>query len=281
MQKEGNFINLLKATRIKRALIPLSFIVLIAGLANTINLEIILLMICSTLMYSIGGIINAKIDKDYELKYSNTVIAILFLITITLSLYNYIILITVLLSIILGYIYSKYSRFILFGDSFILSLTHSTLPIVSASILLNLNFNIAIMITIFSFLTTMLVIPIKNLKGVEEDKRRGYRTLMTIYKNGEKITIILLQIYFVSLFLIYFILDLEYKFTLILMSIFLLKILIDTYLNTQKIVAYKLTRLIPLLFTFGIVYDQTTNNKIIFLSFSIIIVYLFFLLTKE
>lgn len=283
MQKENNnFINLLKATRIKRALIPLSFIILMTGFANKINTEIIILMTCSVLMYSIGGIVNAKVDKDYRIKYIKTTIAILFLITIILSLYNYIIFVTVLLGFILGYIYSKYSRKILFGDSIILSITHSTLPIISSSILLEINPKLTMITTIFMFLTMTLIIPIKNLKGIEEDKKRGYITFMTKFSNGKQITLLLMQIYFISLFLAYFLFDLSSKFIFILMGIFILKILIDYFLNTKKdVTAYKLIRLVPILFIFGIIFDKAENSLALSLIFSIILIYTISLFFKE
>ena len=61
------FLNLLKAMRIERSLIPLSFIITTSAFANKINFLIFILAICCILSYIIGGIFNAKTDKDFKI----------------------------------------------------------------------------------------------------------------------------------------------------------------------------------------------------------------------
>ncbi len=281
-KKLENVLNLIKAARLERPLMTFSSILLIAGIANKINTEIFILLICSLLMYSVGGIINSKADNDFKLRHTNLIIFILFFISLILSLYNYIIFFTVLASIFLGFIYSKFSRYVLFGDSIVLSLVHTILPILSASLLLNFDLISTIKLSIVFFVSFALITPMKNLRGVEEDKKMGYKTLMTLYKNGKKITNFFLQFYFILLFLSYFIFDLGDKFLLVILGIFLIKILIDYYMNNNREVrAYHLCRLIVMLFAFAFVYDRATNLSIVFLSLLIPIIYVLYLLTNK
>ncbi len=277
-KNKNSFLNILKAFRLERPLIPLSSIMLVVGFANKINLGIVILMVCCVLMYAVGGLINAKIDCDYKVKHSYLIILSIFTITLVLSLYNYIIFLTVLLSLLLGFVYSKYSRFLLFGDSIILALTHSTLPIISASLLLSLNIQLVLKLTIFMFFAITLVAPMKNLKGVKDDKKRGYKTLMTKYKGGKKITNLLLNLYLLLLFLAYFIFNLNEKFLLIFSILLMLGFFINYLIvNKKEVQAYKLVRLVIILFSFAIVFSQTSNLKIILLSLSLVFVYFTYL----
>jgi hypothetical protein len=278
MKKENKFLELVKATRIERSLIPLSSIMLVIGFANKINYEIFILSICCIFGYSIGGIFNAKTDKDFKIKNPNKIIIVLSVILIILSLFNKIIFLTVLASLLLNVIYNKYSRFILFGDSIILSLTHSTLPIVSAALLLNLNLKLTTTIASFMFFSMFLIIPMKNLNRIKEDKKNKYKTLLTKYKNGKKLTNFLFQIYFVFIILAYFIFNLNYIFLIGIIPIFILKTIIDYNLNNKKeIFAYELSRFLVILFIFFIVYSKTSNIRLIILNSSLIFLYLIYL----
>lgn len=274
-----SFLDILKPLRLERSLIPLSSIMIIVGFANKINLEIFILMICCILMYASGGIINAKIDKDYKINYFTPIILTILITSIIISFSNKIIFITVLLSFLLGFIYNKFSRKILFGDSIILALTHSTLPIISASLLLNLDKILIVYIANFMFLAIILVTPMKNLNGIDEDKKRGYKTLMTKYKNGKKITNFLLDIYFILLFLAYFIFQLGNKFLFIFIFIFLIKGLMNYFiLENKEVHAYRLVKLVIILFSFAIVFDKTTQPIILLLSSSLIGGYFLYLI---
>jgi len=277
-QKQNYFLNLLKATRVVRVLIPLSSIMLIVGFANHINKEIFILTICCVLIYSAGGIFNAKTDKDFKLKHSLVAVIFLFLIALILSFSNYIIFFSVFAWVLLSFIYNKFSRKILFGDSVILAITHAVIPIVGASLLLNLDFRIMFIISGFMFVAFFLIIPMKNLSQVVKDKKRKYKTLMTQYKNGKQITNWLLNIHVLLLFLAYFIFSLNNKYLLIFASIIIITIFVNFYLrNGKETQAYYLSRLIFILFSFAIVYAKTTNTIFILMSASMILIYLAYL----
>lgn len=282
MKENGQnyFLNLLKATRIIRVLVPLSSIMLVVGFANQINKEIFILAICCILIYSIGGIFNAKVDRDFKLKYSFIIIIFLFTIALILSFSNYIIFLTVIAWILFSFVYSKFSRKILFGDSIILAITHTVIPIVASALLLSLETKFTITLSIFMFVSLFLIIPMKNLSQVKEDKKRKYKTLMTQYKNGKQIINWLLNIHILLLFLAYFVFNLGNKFLLIFFFIFILSIFIFHLINKNKeIKAYSLSRLIFILFSFAIVYDQTTRIIFILMSASMILIYLAYLYT--
>ena len=278
MKKQNYFLNLLKATRVVRVLIPLSSIMLIVGFANQINKDIFILAICCVLIYSAGGIFNAKVDKDFKLKYPIIAVIFLFVTALILSFSNYIIFFSVVAWVLLSFIYNKFSRKILFGDSTILAITHAVIPIVGASLLLNLDFRIMFMISSFMFVALFLIIPMKNLNQIEKDKKRRYKTLMTQFKNGRQITNWLLNIHILLLFLSYFIFDFGNKFLLIFFFIFILKIFVSNLINKNRdLKAYYLSRLIFILFSFAIVYDQTTNTIFILMSASMVFIYLAYL----
>ena len=277
-QRQNYFLNLLKATRVVRVLIPLSSIMLVVGFANQINKEIFILAMCCVLIYSAGGILNAKFDKDFKLKHPFTAITFLFIIVLILSFTNYIIFLAVITWVLLSFVYSKFSRRILFGDSTILAVTHAVIPIVASALLLGLETKLTITLAIFMFVALFLIIPMKNLNRVKEDKKRKYKTLMTYYKNGKKITYFLFNFYFILMFIAYFVFDLTNKYLIIFAGIFIITIFLNSYLNNRKeILAYKLSRLIVILFSFAFVYDKATDFIIISISGFLIFVYIVYL----
>jgi len=96
------------------------------------------------LIYSAAGIHNAIRDKDYNLpKNSNWTILLFLASGILISLFNKIIFFTAIAAIILGLIYNTISRYILFGDSSVLAITHYTLPCFSCSLLVGINLRFA------------------------------------------------------------------------------------------------------------------------------------------
>lgn len=272
--KSNYFVNLLKATRVIRTIIPLSSIMLVVGFTNKITLEILILMICCILIYAAGGILNAKSDKDFALKHPLKIVVLLSLLAFFIASYNYIIFLAVISWVLLSFIYNKFSRFVIFGDSIVLSITHSTIPIVSASVLLNLNAQIIMSLSGFMFFAFFFIVPIKNLIGVKEDKKRKYKTLLTEYKNGKRITQYFLNIHIGLLFLTYFIFNLGNKFLLIFFPILIIGILMNYLMKkNKKTKVYALSRLIFLLFSFAIVYDKTTDYKLPLASATILLIY--------
>jgi len=279
MKKE--ILNFLKATRIERSLMPLSFIMIAVAFANKITLDIFFLMICCVLMYTVGGLINAKTDKDFKFKKANLAIITLLSISIVLSLYNHIIFLAVIASLFMGFVYSKFFRFFLFGDSIALSITHVIIPVLSSSLILNLDTKIFLPIIPLAAIPFILIAPMKNLRGIKEDKKRKYKTLMTTCKNGKEITHILLSLYFIAIFSAYFLLDLGNRFLSIVLMLFLIKVFMDHYMNTKKeIVAYGLVRLVIITLPFAFVFDKSSNITFIIMSFSFIFIYFLYFFFK-
>ena len=121
----------------------------------------------------------------------------------------------------------------------------------------------------------------KNLRGIKEDKKRKYKTLMTSYKNGKVITHIFLSLYFIAVFLSYFLLDLGNKFLSVVFMLFIIKVFMDYCMDTKKeIVAYGLVRLVIIALPFAFVFDKTTNLSLIGLSFSFIFIYFIYFVSK-
>lgn len=280
-KNQNYFLNLLKAARLERSLMTLSSVALVFGFANRINTEIFILSICIVLLYAAGGIINAKTDNDFKLKHVRFVVGLLFITALLFSLVNYVIFFAVLIIIFMNFIYSKYSRFVLFGDSAILALSHRVIPIVSASLLLGLEFGLMIKLSVVFFFSLFLMAPMKNMNGWREDKKRGYKTLMTLYKNGKSITNFLFQVYFILVLASYFIFDVGDKFLFVVLIMFVIKILMDFYMNSgREVKAYVICRLIIILFAFAFVFDQASDFGLVLLGLSIPSLYTFYLLIK-
>lgn len=280
-KNKNYFLNLLKAARLERSLMTLSSVALVFGFANRINTEIFILSLCLVLLYAAGSIINAKTDNDFKIKNVRFAVGLLLITALLFSLVNYIIFFTVLITIFMSFIYSKSSRFVLFGDSVILALSHRVIPIVSASLLLGLEFGLMIKLSVVFFFSLFLMAPMKNMNGWKEDKKRGYKTLMTLYKNGKGITNFLFQVYFILVLASYFIFDVGGKFLFIVLIMFSIKILMDFYINSgREIKAYVICRLIIILFAFAFVFDQASNINLVFLGLSIPSLYTVYLLIK-
>ena len=273
-------LNIIKATRFERSLIPTAYIMIPVAFANKINLDICLLIISCTLMYAVGGLINAKADKDYPTE-CLTITSWIFLFTaITLSLHNLIITATILISFIMSFIYSKYSRHILFGDSIALATTHIAIPMISSALILGILPKI-ILLTPYLMLTLAIIAPMKNLNGIETDKKRKYKTLMTIFKNGKTPTHILMKLYFIIAFSAFFLFDLTKKFLAIIAVLFLIQIIMDICMTTKKeIEAYGLVRLVIISLPFAFVFDKATNPILPLISLTFINIYFAYYITK-
>jgi 4-hydroxybenzoate polyprenyltransferase len=179
----------------------------------------------------------------------------------------------------LGFIYNTLARFILFGDATILAITHFALPSFSSSLLLNQDIRSALLLSFFLFITFWFVTHTKNLKDTKEDKKRNYVTLTTKFKSGKFITKLLFDFYFLAMFIIYFVLNLTKKYLFVLLIIFTLRIFVERFKEDKKTV--NITRLIMLLFLFGIIIDKTNNVKIILFSLSLCLIYVSILLRNR
>lgn len=277
MRSDSNFLNLIKAMRIERSLFPLSFIMIAVASANKITIDILALGLCCILIYVSGGILNAKIDKDYKIK-NSIMIPLVIIIAILISLINKIVFLTVISWIILSILYNKYSRRVLFADSFFLSITHAALPVFSAAILLDLSLKYSTCLSIFAFSSFFLFVPMKNLNGVKEDIEKKYKTIMTSSTNGKTLTYILFNFYLIVMFLSYFIFNLGNKFLIVFSFILAIKIFTDYFIyNGKQVLTYKLGRLVILVFSFAFVLDQSTSINIILISSILILVYAIYL----
>lgn len=260
--------------RIERSFIALLMILIPVAFTSRITIEIFFLMSLCVILYAIGALYNAEIDNDYELHDTRKVLVIFTLGGLILALTHLILLITYLSWFILAFIYSKYSRSILFGDSTILAITHATIPILSSSVLSGLDVKSTIILTIFMSLSLWLVIPMKNLNGIEKDKELGYSTLITKLFNGRRITFFLFELYFISIMLAYFVLSLNHIFLSFVIIIFILKIIIfDNINNGNEVLGYKLSKLVTLLFSLGII--VSVNSRLIILLIPILLIFIY------
>lgn len=278
-KRKNDFTRLLRAARIYRVLPTLMVILVPATFVGHLSWQIFIMMLIGILIYSASGIYNAIRDNDYSINYgSKKIIYILLIISLILSLTNRIIFLTTIIAIILGIIYNTYSRRIILADSSILAVTHFALPCFASSILIGLNYNFAFILSGYLFLVFWFLMPIKNLKGIDDDKKRKYKTLATTLKNGKLITLILFCISFFLMFIAYFLFRLNKIYPFILIIILMLYILvIIKILSKKEIAALKYVRGIILLFLFGIILGVSNNIIVIFFSSLLIIIYLLIL----
>ena len=273
-----NVKNILLSTRIYRTLPTLLIILVSSSFAGYINLDLLILALASLLIYSAAGIQNAINDSDYSLdKNSRYVIYLFFILALIFSFYNKIILITAILWIVLGLLYNTLARYILLGDSTIIAITHFALPSFSSSLLLGLDFQFSLKLSLFFFLIFWFIIPSKNIKDLKSDKKRGYKTLTTLFSNGILITTIFKEIFFIFVFLSYFILELTEKFLFFFLFIYIIRLFSDKIKNEQA--SLFLSRFLIILFLFSIILDRILikfNLQIIILASFICILFLIF-----
>ena len=128
------------------------------------------------------------------------------------------------------------------------------------------------------FVAIFLVSTMKNLNGVEDDIKRGYKTLMTSGKNGKWITAVLLNAYFILIFSAYFVFGLGNKFLIVFGAMLGLKGFINYKLGSgQDVLAYRLARLIIIMFPLAVVFDRSANMGLLFLSSLLVGAYLYYL----
>ncbi|MBU0758205.1 MAG: UbiA family prenyltransferase [Nanoarchaeota archaeon] len=278
MEKRG-VIELLKATRIHRTLTGISAALVPVAFADTINMQVILFMLCGVLFYAAAGIHNAKIDNDYALPgYAGSVVVFLSLLSLLISLTNMIFFVTILLYLILGIFYNKYSRSILFGDVTVLAFTHHTLPVISTSILLGIEKSMIIRLSVYMFITFWFLIHIKNLKDTEQDRKRGYRTFSTDFSRGREIILFLFELGFMCIFAAYFIFGFSIKYLIAAIFLFFLKQKIIKSARTgNEETALDLMRLMVLAFLFLFVIEETKNFAVLISGVGIVCMYLLFL----
>ena len=202
-------------------------------------------------------------------------IVVILIIATLISLKNLIITATLLFSFIMGHIYSKPSRYVLFGDSIILSITHVAIPIISASLILKISLLDIIPLTILSMIFYTTIDQMSNLNGIETDKQNRYKTLMTMSKSGKLYTHLLMNISFTVALAIDLIFKLSNRFLVIIFLLFIIEIIMNYLMNSRKeIHAYGLMRLVTIIFPFAFVFEWASDIRIFLISWIFIEIYL-------
>lgn len=237
--------NLLKATRINRTIPSLLLIILTTIITQKFSINTFLLGIILILIYSSGGLQNAINDKDFKLNKNTKYIIIILILTATIiSLNNKYLIFTTTLWITLSLLYNFTSRKRLLLDTTILCITHYFIPTFFSLLLLNQKITQSLKISIPIYLIFWFITPTKNLKETKKDKLLNYKTIATQFKNGKKITLILLNLSLIPIILTYFILDIQkYIFLTIPNIIIFLSILNILFTKNQEKKALKTTRL--------------------------------------
>jgi 4-hydroxybenzoate polyprenyltransferase len=196
--------NLLEATRIKRVFPVLMVILIPAAYTNNFNLLIFLLGVIAALIYSASSIYNAYKDEDYKLpKYFPQTIILIFAISLVISSFNKILITAALLWIFFGFIYNTLARKIILGDALIAGLTHFVIPLIASSLLVGLSLSSISSSIILFYLLALCIGPVTNLKDIKKDKERKYKTLVNSVKKPKTITIIILNVSFILITLIF------------------------------------------------------------------------------
>ncbi|MBD3249295.1 hypothetical protein GF336_04585 [Candidatus Woesearchaeota archaeon] len=272
----NSMVQTIKAMRIERSFFAVLMIFIPAAFTGKINASVYLLVLLCVIAYTIGGLYNAKVDNDYDVKHANQIMAFLFITGLVISLKDIVLFFTFFMWFALGLVYNKYSRFVLFGDNTVLAVTHGALPVLSSSFLLGLDIWLSLKLAGFLFVNMWLAIPLKNLNNFKKDEMLGYHTLMTMKKNGRSITEMLLESYFISMFFAYFLFDLGDVFLAVLMFLFILRIFVFRLLREKKFAhGYRLNKIATLIFLFGIIASRT-REEIVFVPIVLAILYLIY-----
>jgi 4-hydroxybenzoate polyprenyltransferase len=279
----SNFLTIVKATRLYRIIPVLMVMAVSMAFAGEITKEIILLSICCALVYAVIGIHNAIKDKDYCLpRCTNKIMFLLSLAALIVSLFHYILFLTVIAWIILGIVYNTVARFVLFGDTTILAITHFALPSFVSSLLLGLDARFALMLSLLFFIIAWFITQTKNLKDTAKDKKRNYVTLTTKFKKGDIITQGFLIISFALMIVSYFLLYLGVKSIVVLVFVFIIIIIASKKINNnEQTQGLGLLRFGFLIFMFGLILEKTSNVVIIMYGLFLCCCYMFFLLTHH
>jgi len=263
--KKGNLWTLLKSTRVERAFYIVSVILIPAAFANTVNFDLLVLSICCILLYSVSGIHNSKRDGDHLLPgYYKKFIVFLVLTALLLSMYNLVIFVTVIVSIFLGVVYNTFSRKILFGDATVLGFTHAAIPIIASSLIVKLDLMVGAKIAAVFYVFIWVLGNARNQKDSKGDKRRKYRTYVTVTKNPRVLTRLFFSLSFLIMILSSLIFKVSTNYLFVLSFAFVVEIIILYLTDLKKdVLAMQLARFTIILFSFALVLDKTTNIKLV------------------
>lgn len=282
-KKSTDLLNFLKSMRTYRVLLTLLVMLVSASFANFINLELILLGVVATIIYSAAGTLNAIEDKDHNLpKYSKKVAFIMLIIALVISIYDKIIFLTAFISVLLGFLYNTLSRKVLFGDISIMGITHYALPSISASILLGLDTRLTITLGIYFYVISWFIMHTKNLRGVIQDKKRGYSTPATKFKRGEFIINLFVVISILLMFAGYFLFEFPLIFLIILIpEILILIIYLKRTKKNQNSKALNVLRFSMFLLMLAIIISNFPKMQILLISLAMFLIYVgYFLIAK-
>ena len=177
-----------KATRIKRGTYAALSAVVASAFVGTVDLRLFALLILCFVVYAIGGLVNALKDNDFPALTRQDYIwgiSILTLFSFLCGLLDYILLLFVLVGLVLGYVYSHHSRYVLYGDIFVGSLYHIFLPMLAVFLLYDLSLVTYLPLVFFLQIVFTFLLSVKNINGYEEDKERGYITFMTLFPTAK------------------------------------------------------------------------------------------------
>ena len=283
MKGDNKFFNLLKSTRVKRIMPILVLILIPAASINKFEPTLMLLGLNIILIYAASSIYNAHKDNDYDLpSYFPIIIFILIAIAIAIAISSKPILIASCLWIILGIIYNTTARFMVLGDGIVLGFTHFALPIATASILVGLNTNTIVILSSLTYFIGICITPNTDLKDIESDRKRKYKTLVNSTKKPEVVA---------GAFLAFSILIFSFIYIFLCQNIFCLFFLIPTIiicaiiiklmLNKKYKRAMDLMRLYLISAYIFLIINLTLNLKIIITAFTVSYFYLLIILVGQ
>lgn len=265
--------------RVYRILPILMAMLAACALAQRISIEIGFLGLSCALMYAGFGLLNAIKDGDYPLPaYSRTLMIACIAGAILISFIHPLILLTNILWIVFGWLYHGIGRHILFGDATILSFTHFALPSFISSQLLNQSMLHSARLSLFFFLVFWFVIPSKNMKDSEKDRKLRYSTFSTQSPYGVLLSLLFLVFSYLIMIggFVVFDFGVYYRIALLL-SGFVLAYIFYLVSRSQLTDAVNTVRLWMLLFLLGFILEQHPLWNIAWLSLIPIVCYLFFL----
>ena len=259
---------------------PLSAMLIPAALADKINADVFILSLVCLLTYCGASIHNAIRDNDYPLPdYAKYPTYIFHGLAFAFACTNMIIFFTLITWILLGVVYNTIARRVIFGDITLLGLTHLAIPMISSSLLLGYPLLESMFAAAYIYALFLLLGNMKNIKDAESDKKRGYKTINTITKNGEHITRYLAGIAWAMMLLALFIFDLSYRFLILFIAITALAIY--SFSISNKAEGFHIFKLAFIAFLFSMIIDKTNNIAIITTGAAYCIIYLIPVIAKQ
>jgi len=283
MRGDSRFLNLLKSTRVKRILPILILILIPAAKLNKLEPEIFLLGLNIILIYAASSIFNAHQDNDYELpSYFPIIMLALIATVIIISLSSKIILISSILWILLGLLYNTSARYVVLGDAMVLGASHFALPIATASILLNLQFESTLILTCATYFLGISIMPNTNLKDIESDTKRNYKTLVNNTKSPEIIASAFLLFSILIFAIIYIFLCQNLICLISLIPTAIIGIIISNFMVNKKYKrAMNLMRVYLISAYIFLIINLAPDYKILITAFAISYIYLATLLIEQ